>query len=227
MGPQMDQEAPSEGWQRKVLPVMTRAIATMGFLFFVSSLIQVHLMGAELRMQPETKPWLATSLGGFSGDIQAELMRWNSLVVLEHETLRARTQSVNAVILRQASLMHLGFLTGMVLCLIGAVFVLGRLQTPVSSLSGEAHNAKAALRTSSPGIVLAALGSALIVATLFHHYQFNLPEKVVYLPAVQYSLHIAHGQSIPPGSVSGAEPGPTAQRLSPPAAGYDAGAPRP
>ncbi len=223
----MDQEAPSEGWQLKVLPFMTRAIATMGFLFFVSSLVQIHLMGVELKTQPETKPWLATSLGGFSVDIQAELMRWNSLVVLEHETLQARTQSVNAVILRQASLMHLGFLTGMVLCLIGAVFVLGRLQTPVTSLSGEAHNAKAALRTSSPGIVLAALGSALIVATLFHHYQFNLPEKVVYLPAAQYSFHIANGQSISPLPVSGAEPKPSTQRLSPSSTGDDASATRP
>ena len=189
-------------WQLTVLPFMTRAVATIGLLFFISSLLQIHLMGAELKMSPGVKPSFATPQSGFSAETRAELMRWNGLVALEHETLQARTQSINAVILRQASLLHLGFLTGMVLCLVGAVFVLGQLQTPVTSLSGEAQNTKAALTTSSPGIVLAVLGAGLIVATLFHHYQFNLPEKVVYLSPVQYTIPATSAPTLVPGRPS-------------------------
>lgn len=182
----------NDQWQLKVLPFMTRAIAVMGLLFFLSSFVQIHLMHVELQTAPEVEE-ASASLDDLESPAKAELMRWNALVTLERETLRAREQATNAVILRQASLLNLGFLTGMVLCLVGAVFVLGRLQEPATSLSGETPQLKVALNTSSPGIVLVVLGAGLICATLFHHYQFNLPDKTVYLPPAQYTLSIPSG----------------------------------
>jgi hypothetical protein len=184
--PTLDQSDSS--WQLKLLPFMTRAIAVMGFLFFISSFVQFQLMYHELKVRPESARFVIPSTSSINGIQSAESLRWNGLLALEHETLVAREKTMNAVVLRQASLLHLGFLTGMVLCLVGAVFVLGRLQTPESSLSGQVHDLALALNTSSPGIVLAALGCALMCVTLFHQYQFNLPDKTVYVLPSQYAV---------------------------------------
>jgi hypothetical protein len=174
-------------WQRKLLPFMTRAITVMGLLFFISSSVQLYLMYLELKLEPDTELLVPGDRSG-SGTQSEESRRWNGLIALEHETMVRENQIVNAVILRQTSLLHLGFLTGMALCLVGAVFVLGRLQDSASSLSGEAQTLKFALNTSSPGIILVILGSGLMLATLYHQFQFNLPDKAVYLSPIQYSV---------------------------------------
>lgn len=80
-----------------------------------------------------------------------ELSRWSGLLALEHETL-ARRQPVVSAGLLLATLIGLAFLTGMVLCLAGSVFLLARLQGSASTLSGEGHDIKVALSTASPGI---------------------------------------------------------------------------
>ncbi len=188
-------ESTDSDWQGKLLPFMTRAIAVMGLLFFASSSVQLHMMYVELKL--DRSPTLVVSNEGRGSKVQSEeSRRWDGLVALEYETIVRENQIVNAVILRQTSLLHLGFLTGMALCFIGAVFVLGRLREVASSLGGEAQTLKFALNTSSPGIILSVLGSGLMLATLYHKYQFNLPAKAVYLAPTQYSIDKARDPSL-------------------------------
>ncbi|MET3654768.1 hypothetical protein [Dyella japonica] len=212
-------EQPDLSWQLKLLPFITRSIAVMGFLFFVSSFLQLHLMYLELKVDPIVGPSMIAASEKASSTASADALHWDGLLALEHETLIDRTKSLNAVILRQASLLHLGFLTGMVLCLVGAIFVLGQLRTPESTLSGEGHGIKLALNTSSPGIVLAALGCGLMCLTLFHRYQFNLPDKTVYLPPAQFSI------LSPPGATT-LSPGSTSRVPAVPATTSTSGTPR-
>lgn len=171
-------------WQRLLLPFMTRAIVLAGLAFFLSSFIHVLMMHSDLRMKPgETRLELPQSSAQSGPPMPGA---WAGLLALEHQALLHRQQTINAVVLRQTSLLHLGFLTGTVLCLVGAVFVLGRLQTPESSIEGVAPTLKFSVRTASPGIVLALLGSGLMCATLYHRFQFNLPRHTSYLLPAAY-----------------------------------------
>ncbi|MDI9239909.1 hypothetical protein QLQ15_13435 [Lysobacter sp. LF1] len=177
--------ATDAGWQRALLPFMTRAIVLAGLAFFVSSSVHVLMMHSDLRMKPSEVRLELPQGRSRPGEPMPEA--WAGLLALEHQALLHRQQTINAVVLRQTSLLHLGFLTGTVLCLVGAVFVLGRLQMPDSSFEGEAPKLKFSLRTASPGIVLALLGSGLMCATLYHRFQFNLPQHTSYVLPASYA----------------------------------------
>ncbi|HEY0659905.1 MAG TPA: hypothetical protein VGD21_01065 [Lysobacter sp.] len=178
-------EQADAGWQRKLLPFMTRSIVVMGLLFFLSSSAQLYLMYLDLKTVSNAAQQVVPTDGNGSGAQSEESLRWAGLLALEHETLVRRHQVVNAALLHQACVLHLGFLTGMVLCLVGSVFILGRLQENASSLSGEAKEFKLALNTASPGIVLVVVGSGLIFVTLSTRIDLNVQSKAVYVSPAQ------------------------------------------
>ena len=60
---------------------------------------------------------------------------------------------------------QLGFVTGMILTIVGAVFIVGQFSSPGTEISGEGQGFKGSLETSSPGIVLTVLGSAPMAFT--------------------------------------------------------------
>lgn len=167
---------------------MTRSIVVMGLLFFISSSAQLYLMYLDLKMAPNTAPLIVPDDGSGSGPQREESLRWIGLLALERETLARKYQVMNAALLHQACVLHLGFLTGMALCLVGSVFILGRLQESASSLSGEANELKLALNTASPGIVLVLVGSGLMCATLFTRIDLNVHNKAVYISPIQYRV---------------------------------------
>lgn len=169
------------GWQRGLLPFMVRSIVVMGLLFFLSSSAQLYLMHLDLRTVPEAAQPVVRA-DETSRDAQS--MRWEGLLALEHEMLARRNQVVNAALLHHACVMHLGFLTGMTLCLVGAVFILGRLHEDPSSFQGEAKELKLALNTASPGIILVVVGSGLICVTLFTRIDLQVHGKPVYVTQV-------------------------------------------
>jgi hypothetical protein len=182
--PTIEQADP--GWQRKLLPFMTRSIVVMGLLFFISSSAQLYLMYLDLKTVSNVAQRVVPGDGNGGGAKSEESLRWDGLVALEHETLARRHRVVNAALLHQACVLHLGFLTGMVLCLVGSVFILGRLQESTSSLSGEARELKLALSTASPGIVLVVVGSGLIYVTLSTRIDLNVHSGAVYVSPVPY-----------------------------------------
>ena len=72
---------------------------------------------------------------------------------------------------------YLGYLTGMILALVGATFILGKLKEEVSTLGVEGSGVKATLRTTSPGLALCFLGTVLILGTIMTHNQIELQES--------------------------------------------------
>jgi hypothetical protein len=76
---------------------------------------------------------------------------------------------------------YLGFVTGMVLALVGAAFILGKLQEPVSELSTALQGTSISLKSASPGLLLAALGTILMLATIITHHRIDVVDKAVYL----------------------------------------------
>jgi len=113
-----------------------------------------------------------------------DYLHWKTLVLLEESAIQHRYSQVSATLMLRAWTRHLGFLTGMILALVGAIFILAKLSEKETSLSAEAAGAKGALATSSPGIVLAVLGTTLMVVTLTTDFSFTTTDVPVYLRTV-------------------------------------------
>jgi hypothetical protein len=174
----------SDSWQRRLLPLMRGALIGMALFFFAASLFQyqqlyrdvqqhapqtlVQLERLEQRLLPEQRDTLA-------------YVRWKTMITLEQDAMQLRYQNINAALLLRTWTRYMGFLVGMVLALVGAFFILGKLKEDATQASGEGGGFKFAVASSSPGIVLAMLGTALMAMTLLVKFDFEVGDKPVYI----------------------------------------------
>lgn len=179
----------TERWQRRLLPFMVGSIAAMGLFFFVASYVQLsslrdRLSAAPVDLGPVFAQFEQTPAGrDLQGDF--EYLQWKTLARLEQEVISHRYDQSASAVLTRVWTRYLGFVTGMVLALTGAVFVLGKLSEPPTKLETKTEVFQAALYTSSPGIVLAVLGTALMAITLSVKFELETRDVPVYvrLPA--------------------------------------------
>jgi hypothetical protein len=174
----------AERWQRKMLPLMRGGLVTLATFFFIASLVQYHLLYQDLRGGGPSTQGAVEALERMlpeSQRTQLGFVQWKTLVALEQDVMRMRYQQINATLLLRTWTRYTGFLIGMVLALVGAFFILGRLREEASQVSGESGGVKVMLTSSSPGIILAVLGAVLMVVTLAVKFDFEVQDRPVYL----------------------------------------------
>jgi len=110
-----------------------------------------------------------------------DAQRWEALSQLEQYTLQRRYHQANVLLMARVWTQYLGFVTGMISMLIGAIFILGKLQEASSNFSGEAPGWKFAIATSSPGLVLALLGTILMVTTLVTPSRIDVEDTATFV----------------------------------------------
>ena len=77
---------------------------------------------------------------------------------------------------------YLGFFTGMILAIVGAVFIISKLKEDVTELEGTIQEkTKFRLLSSSPGIIFGLLGTALMMTTILTHSEISVKDMPLYL----------------------------------------------
>lgn len=192
-------------WQQRLQPFMAAAIAALAVFFLAASVMQLDRLGQSLQQRPDAALIAAladvdSSAGKLDAAQEAELKRWKVLALMERDIVRQRYGGTASIMLLSAWTRQMGFITGMILAFIGAVFILGKMNDSGTQLSGEGTGLKGSLTTSSPGIVLCVLGTILMLVTLNIKTEFQTFDKTVYIPAggapLQPSLH----QALDPGN---------------------------
>jgi hypothetical protein len=169
-------------WQGRLLPFMVGSLIVLAIFFLATTLwLFVDL---ERRLD-YTAPDLISLIQNLpaSGDVAAdrEYAQWYARVVLEKTALEQRFSMQKIVVKARMWTRFMGFLTGMILCFCGCVFVLGKLREPLEA-SGEGSGVKVFLRTSSPGVFLAFAGTVLISLSLSLPASVASTDASVYLP---------------------------------------------
>lgn len=174
-------------WQRKLQPFMAVAITALAVFFLAASFIQLDKLGKSMEQRGDAA--LVTALadvddraGSMDAAQGAELKRWKVLALMERDLVRQRYGNTTSIMLLSAWTRQMGFITGMILAFIGAVFILGKMNDGGTQLSGEGTGLKGSLNTSSPGIVLCVLGTVLMLVTLTIKTEFQTFDKTVYIP---------------------------------------------
>ncbi|HYN82219.1 MAG TPA: hypothetical protein VES88_12005 [Gemmatimonadaceae bacterium] len=157
-------------WQDRLRPFMQRMLGLLSGIFVIALFWQMHtvqqrvLEGSELKLDSSALAGIDCSSLGQSAFACA---RWRTLAALEANVMQRRYHQATAALLARLWFKALGFITGMILCLVGAAFILGKISdTTPAQLQGEAPSAKFLLTTTSPGIILATLGTLLMVVTI-------------------------------------------------------------
>src|SRR5437764_5948659 len=114
-------------WQKRLLPFLIVTISLMAVFFFVSSLLQLGKLGEAVAYHQDDRLPAALSAYERTNPPDGDYMRWKAMVLLEQTALDHRYAQVNATLMLRAWTRHLGFLTGMILALVGSIFILARL----------------------------------------------------------------------------------------------------
>lgn len=177
-------EKQREAWQQKLLPLMGAFVVVAALFFGVMSAFELRDLYSRIEHQPFD---LQATFTEFEKSARREAMddssyiRFKVLALLEADALQRRYHQANATMLGRVWTRQLGFITGMLLALVGAAFILGRLREDVTRISAEGKGLKGALESSSPGIILATLGTLLIIMTIWIPFGVETRDVNTYL----------------------------------------------
>ena len=173
-------------WQRLLLPLMIATVIAASLAFLTLSLFDTWSVRRSIQSAPALD--LSRDLASVNcrdttttAGERGFCLQWKIAVLLEQQTINRRYHQANVALLVRVSVKYLGFLTGMLMSLVGAVFVLGRLTEASSQLAAEGPFGKLTIATVSPGLILAALGTILMVTTVLVNPPTDVTDGNVYL----------------------------------------------
>jgi hypothetical protein len=179
-------EKAREQWQRRLLPTMIATLIGASIAFLALSLYDTYTVRQRIATPPtlDLTSTLASVNCAQASNVPAErrlCLEWKVAVLLEQQTINRRYHQANVALLVRISVKYLGFLVGMLMSLVGAVFVLGRLTEASSEVAAEGPFGKFTIATVSPGLILAFLGTVLMIATLYVNPPTDVTDGNVYL----------------------------------------------
>lgn len=154
-------------WQSSLLPFMKYSIIGFFIFFFVASFFQLYSLHDKMNYPIHLS---LPPIDQNSANNEAfEKQKYQTLVLLEEYGLKRRYHQANVGLMMGAWIKYLGFMTGMMLSLCGAVFILGKMNIDKSSVDVETKViGKFAINSTSPGIFLSTLGVVLIIFAISH-----------------------------------------------------------
>jgi hypothetical protein len=208
-----------EAWLRRMLPWMIGMVFGLTIFFFVASAVQLAYLHYEIKKAPDTDAPFALSeqllqgasasskfkaaVGGAPESLPAAAIA--TLTALERSAMQRRYHQANVLLMSRVWTSYLGFVTGMVLAMVGAIFILGRLEIAASTATVEVAAGKLNLGSSSPGLFMAGFGTVLMIVTIVTHHQISVEDRAIYTQG--WSLGSAAGsQPAGPREIGSKEP---------------------
>jgi len=174
-------------WRRRLLPLMSGVLLALTGVFVVASFWQIHDIQQRIDAPSQSSAdsvfrLLEQQIGSGSVAAPAGYAGVRIVAALETDALSRRYRHASSALLARTWTRYMGFLTGMIMALVGAAFVLGRLEEGETQFTGEAQGAKWAFITTSPGLILAALGSGLMLTALIVKADVDVKDGSAYAP---------------------------------------------
>lgn len=167
-------------WQKKLMPWIL-AIVTFVLLFFlVTTVIQVFYLQQRIQAAPD----VSVTFRETDSQTPAQEL-WRSLLTLEQQSIQQRFHLAQVILMSRLWTIYLGFLTGMILALVGAAFILGKLRGTMSELSGKAGGGELTFKSASPGLIMTVLGTALMITTILTPQKISVKEGPLYVGSMQ------------------------------------------
>lgn len=174
-------------WQWRSRPLMIGMLVTLSAFFFAATLYQLYDLNRRIDQSPQldARALLAPAECRESPTSAScvELKRLNIGALLEANVVARRYHQASVLLMASIWSRYLGFVTGMILALVGAAFILGQLRDEGTHLEGEAGTAKLKLLSASPGLVLAVLGVVLMTIAMTTLHQLNTIDVPQYVSA--------------------------------------------
>lgn len=199
-------EPSPSAWQERLLPLMRWMLVSLTVFFITATLYQAYSMQRRIAELGSEEFKLPAGATGTDADT------WKARIGLEAYAIRHRYQHSSLILMSRAWIIYLGFVTGMILAMVGATFILGKIREPESRLAAKGQGGELSFQSASPGLIMAVLGTGLMICTMIIRADVTVTDAPVYLlPEVRLS-----GGTTPP-----AVPGELSRGVQPPRAKLD------
>lgn len=174
-------------WQNRLLPWLVIMPTILILLFIYLATRQMQRFNAVIDAKEESViekliPTEADSAlnAKLKGDL--DYIRWITLARLEEKSLDRRYSQGGLLLVSRIFTKYLGFFTGMILAIVGAVFIIGKLQESSSDIEGAiGEQMKLKIVSSSPGIIFGVLGTVLMLSTILQHAEISVKDQPLFL----------------------------------------------
>jgi len=218
-------------WQERLLPLMAGMLIALTLFFFLATFIQLAYLNSSILRSPPNQLDAAGSealvVAPTNFEDLFELRQFEVRAAMEQYIVEKRYHHASVQLMSGLWLRYLGFMTGMILALIGAAFILGKLREPEQELGGKFSDIAISLRTTSPGIILAVLGVILMFTTLVDRDVYKIEDANTYFSGAPAEKSFSGTNILPLPPLEGEEdleldmlpdltgPAPTANEQSP------------
>ncbi len=172
-------------WQERLLPIMGGLLVGLTLFFFAATLVQMAYLHWSILQYP------AVNVGPSPGnDLVANAITFEDklaarrieiLAGMESYVVQRRYHQASVALMAGLWIRYLGFITGMILALVGASFVLGKLREPATEITGQATGVDISLKSASPGIILVVLGTVLMFTTIVKQDVYQVQDAPMYI----------------------------------------------
>jgi hypothetical protein len=172
-------------WQERLLPLMINLLVALTVFFFIATFFQISYLHWSILQYPEIDldisdtNLIMDNAGTFEDQMASRKLEL--LARLEAYVVERRYHEASVGLMSSSWIRYLGFITGMILALIGASFILGRLQGTETEIAGKGSGIDFSLKTAAPGIILAVLGALLMFATIIDKDTRNIVDAPTYI----------------------------------------------
>lgn len=180
---QLDQgQTRATRWQKSLFVVGIVATLLIFGSFVWMTVWQVNTVQHSIGNAPELHDSVITTL--YSADLDADQRLTGGLFHLENEIIKKRYHNANVLLRGQIYIKYLGFLTGMILSILGAMFVLGKYREQPFTANAKSERAahfNFSFQSTSPGLLLTFAGVIILMTTLLNKSELAVKDQPVYL----------------------------------------------
>jgi hypothetical protein len=173
-------EIPQKVYNRIILFVLGIPVFFL-ILFTIVSMFQLREINS--RIEEGQSQTVKEMIGRINQrDSLSELyQQFLTLAVLEEESLGERYRQGHYSLVSRSFKQFLGFFTGIIMVIVGCVFVLLKLRENINASGSQGESLKFALITNSPGVVFGVVGAVLIGLTATTNDKITVRDSGLYL----------------------------------------------
>ncbi|MEO5570477.1 MAG: hypothetical protein ABIT08_08920 [Bacteroidia bacterium] len=177
-----------EKWQSKIMwwLIAMPTILIGIFIYMASKQItsfnQAVSIKADTTLLSKILPEMDKNQKGSDLKNDSKYLQLVMLAHLEEESIYRRYNQGGLLLMSRIFVKYFGFLTGMIITVIGSVFIIGKLSENYSQMTGTINEkTKFSLVSSSPGIIFGVLGTILMLSTILQHQDIVIQDSPLYL----------------------------------------------
>ncbi|MEO6454242.1 MAG: hypothetical protein ABIN97_09230 [Ginsengibacter sp.] len=185
--PVIEEEQKRHAWQQKLLPWMIiMPTILIGIFIFLATL---QMRNFDSYIYHGDKSEIESALPGIlsvkvDSNIDSKLgyIKLYTLAKMEELSLNRRYNQAGALMMSGIYTKYLGFFTGMIMAIVGSVFIISKLKEDATNLDASISSSmKFTIISSSPGIIFGLLGTILMTVTILKKAEVNIKDMPLYL----------------------------------------------